>query len=99
MASKPKKGAAKGDKLFRPWLCVIGIVFLWASENQPPDFTPASLAIWVLSSIAVGLIAGAILAFIQPLILVYGRMMRDMADARAERSVAEETPAAGTDEP
>jgi len=99
VASKPKKGAAKGGKLFRPWLCVIGIVLLWASQNQPPEFTPASLAIWGLSSIAVGLIAGAVLAFIPPLILILGRMTRDMAEARAERPAASETPAAGADEP
>jgi len=104
MASKPKKGGAKPAKLFRPWLCVTGIMFLWASQNEPDVFTTASVAIWVLSSIAVGLIAGAACAFVQPLLMVVGRTSRDLAGVRAGRPGAGEmpaagAPAAGTDEP
>jgi len=79
MASKPKTGS----KLIRPWLCVMGVMFLWASQNQPPVFAPPALAVWALSSVSVGLIAGAICAFVQPLALAVGRASRDMTMARA----------------
>jgi hypothetical protein len=97
MANKTESGA----KLFRPWLCVTGVMFLWAAQNQPPAFTPASLAIWGLSSVAVGLIAGAIFAFVQPLILAMGRVSHDMANTRADQVAAglantENLPGAGT---
>jgi hypothetical protein len=72
----------------------MGVMFLWAAQNQPPVFTTPSLAIWGLSSIAVGLIAGAACAFVQPLILAVDRASRDMAKARAAG-----TPSQGADEP
>jgi len=79
-------------------------MFLWASQNQPPVFTPASLAIWVLSSIAIGLIAGAACSFVQPLVMAVGRASKDLAKARAGGTAAAGTlgagtPAAGADEP
>jgi hypothetical protein len=99
MASKSKTGGAKAT-FIRPWLCVAGVMFLWASQNQPADFTTASLTIWVLSSIAVGLIAGAACSFVQPLIAALGRASRDLAKARAATvAAAAGTPAAGADEP
>ena len=94
MANKPETGA----KFIRPWLCVTGIMFLWAAQNQPPVFTTASLAIWGLSSIAVGLMAGAICAFVQPLVAALGRASRDMAQARAQEAQAAAARAAGPDE-
>jgi hypothetical protein len=93
MANKSKSGG-NGGALFRPWLCVMGVMFLWASQNQPPALSSASVAIWVLSSIAVGLIAGAACAFVQPLIAAVAQASRDMAKARASSALGNQLQAA-----
>lgn len=75
-------------KLFRPLLVVLAVVLNWAALNQPPLFTPASLLVWLLGAITVGLLVRAALALAIPIMQI--GMARVATAVRLIRNKVEE---------
>jgi len=59
-------------KLYRPGLTVTAVVLLWAALNEPVQFTAVGLIVWLLTAAAVGLLACAALALVEPAVKIGG---------------------------
>jgi len=57
---------ASKRRVFAPRLLVVGVMLLWAAQNEPDSFTAASLSVWILSALTAGLIAYAAIALVLP---------------------------------
>jgi hypothetical protein len=70
MARKSAAGpAAEGKKnkaLFAPKLVVAAAMLAWAAANEPQGFDAASVAVWALTALTVGLLASAAIALAGP---------------------------------
>jgi len=62
-----RRGRARGlGGLYRPGLIVISAVMFWAALNEPAMFNAASVTVWLLRAVTVGLLARAALALVEP---------------------------------
>ncbi len=59
-----KRGAGR---IIRPIPLVVAAAVLWAAANEPADFTPAAMVVWVLGMLTVALLTRAALALLEPL--------------------------------
>jgi hypothetical protein len=87
--AKPRGAkSAAAASVVRPGLVVAAVVLFWAAMNEPALFTPTSVAVWLLTAVAVGLLARAGLALLEPLarlgVTLARRWAREVADRAAE---------------
>jgi hypothetical protein len=57
----------RSGRLIRPLPLVAAAAVLWAAANEPTDFTPAAMVVWLLGTLTVGLLTRAALALLEPL--------------------------------
>lgn len=70
-------------KLYRPGLTLTAVVLLWAAVNEPAQFTLTGLIVWLLTALAVGLLAWAALSLLEPAVKVGGaRLLKAIRDGR-----------------
>jgi hypothetical protein len=55
-------------RLIRPIPLVVAAAVLWAAANEPTDFGPAAIIVWLLGTLTVALLARAALALLEPLV-------------------------------
>jgi hypothetical protein len=74
MASKSKKPVSSKRGLGRYKLVVVAITLFWAATNEPPALDAGPVIVWVLSALAVALLACALLALLEPAMIVLLRL-------------------------
>jgi hypothetical protein len=74
MASKRKKPVAAKGGIGRYKLLVAAITLFWAAVNEPPALNVGPVIVWVLSALAVALLACALLALMAPAMIVLMRL-------------------------
>jgi hypothetical protein len=73
MPSSKSKG--KKAKLLRPGLLVLAVMFLWAAQNEPANFTASTFASWALGALTVALLTRAGLALVAPVFAIAGTLL------------------------
>lgn len=70
-----KKPATPSKKLFSPFLLSIAAATAWAATNAPLGFSNiGALASWLITALAVGLAACAVMALALPLLKLVGEV-------------------------
>jgi len=84
MANKRGKAAPPKAKAGRYKLLVVAITLYWAASNEPEMFGLGTIITWLLTTLAVALLACAALALAQPSVLVVLRLFsrRQMQPAK-----------------
>ena len=75
---------AKSRRIFSPFMLTLAVMAGWAAAHEPPQFSAASLGVWICSAIAVALLARAVLALLTPLFDMLGVLAARAMKARRD---------------